>query len=82
MRFEARELKKYAEPISASDLEEGAVYFALTFVDEEMLIPHVETIVYVGANLDGTDGNRVYFQDIDSFKAGTRFDMAIPEGGR
>lgn len=80
MRFEARDLKKYAEPISESDLEEGAVYYALTFVDEEMLIPHVDTIVYVGVNLDGTDRDRVYFQDIDSFRDGIRFNTAAPEG--
>jgi len=33
MRFEARELKPYAEPVSASDLKEGAVYFFVNFAE-------------------------------------------------
>jgi hypothetical protein len=39
MRFEARELKSYAEPVTASQLREGEIYFSVQFADESMLIP-------------------------------------------
>jgi hypothetical protein len=74
MRFEARELKSYAEPISAEELKEGSIYFFVNFVDEEMLIPRMETIVYIGENLEPGDEDNVYFQDIDSFNRGVRYD--------
>jgi len=73
MRFE-RELHTYAEPISADELMEGSIYFFLNFVDEEMLIPTMETVVYIGENLEPGDEDRVYFQDIGSFNRGVRYD--------
>jgi hypothetical protein len=36
MYFEGRDLTDHAEPISANDLREGQVYFAVTYVDDEM----------------------------------------------
>lgn len=72
-RFEARELKTYAEPISADELKEGSVYFFVNFVDEEMLIPVMGTVIFIGENLEPGDANRVYFQDIDSFNRGVRY---------
>ena len=74
MRFEARELKTHAEPISAEELKEGSIYFFVNFVDEEMLIPTMDTVVYIGENLEPDDEDRVYFQDIDSFNRGVRYD--------
>ena len=76
MRFEARELKPYAEPISARELREGIVYYFLNFVDEEMLIPTMETVVFVGRNLEADDDDRVYFQDIESYTRGVRYNSA------
>lgn len=52
LRFEARALRSYAEPVSPGELKEGEVYFSLQFVDEEMLVPVMETWVFVGRNLD------------------------------
>jgi hypothetical protein len=72
-RFEARELKPYAEPIAASALKEEGIYFFVNFVDEEMLVPTMTTVVYIGENLDSDDENQVYFQDIDSFNRGVRY---------
>ena len=74
MLFEERELKPYAESIAKEDLKEGSVYFFVNFVDEEMLIPTIETVVFAGWNLDGNDAGQVYFQDIDSYRSGTRFE--------
>jgi hypothetical protein len=73
MRFEARELNPYAEPVSADDLIEHSVYFALTFIDDEMLIPSLEPVVFVGRNLEAGDEGTLYFQDIDSYRRGLRY---------
>jgi hypothetical protein len=74
MRFEGRELKPHAEPISAAGLKEGSIYFAVNYLDDEMLIPNLEPLVFVGRNLDPSDTRQVYFQDIDSYGAGIRHD--------
>jgi hypothetical protein len=76
MLFEQRELKSYAEPVLDEELEEGSVYFFVTFVDEEMLIPTMETVVFVGRNLQADDIDQVYFQDIQSFRRGVRHETA------
>ena len=73
MRFEERELQPYAEPVSAIELQEGSVYFAVTFVDEDMLIPIMATLVFVGRNLEPGDIRKVYFQDVHSYRAGIRY---------
>ncbi len=76
MRFEERELKPHAEPIPASELKEGSVYFSLTFVDDEMLIPTMETLIFAGRDLDTNFSGRLYFQDIDSYRNGVRYESA------
>jgi len=77
LRFEARKLRQYSEPITVKDLKEGSVYFALNFCDERMLIPVVEPMVFIGKNLRGNDvGVVLYFQEIDSYLQGLRFDTA------
>ncbi len=50
MRFAGRDLKQYAEPVSASELREGSVYFTVQFADRDLLIPIVETLVFIGRN--------------------------------
>lgn len=74
--FEARELKSYAEPVSKEDLEEGTVYFFVNFVDEQLLIPTLEPVVYVGRNLEPEDVDQVYFQDVVSFINDVRYNTA------
>ena len=73
MYFEGRELKEYAEPVSASDLREGEVYFAINYVDDDMLIPVMETVVFIGRNLEPGDVGQVYFQDVQSYQEGIRY---------
>ena len=51
LRFAARKLKPYSEPVSASELQVGATYFAVGFLDEAMLIPTMEPIVFIGTDL-------------------------------
>jgi hypothetical protein len=71
--FESRELKPYAEPVSASALKEGVIYFFVTFSDDAMLLPTMEPVVFIGRNLDANDAGVVYFQDIDSYQQGVRY---------
>jgi hypothetical protein len=79
--FEGRSLKPYAEPVTSIDLKEGFTYFAVNFVDEDMLIPSLEPIVFVGRNLDPDDIDQVYFQDFESYRSGIRFGSREARGG-
>jgi len=71
--FEGRELKPHAEPVSSTELTEGSVYFAVNYVDDEMLTPMMETVVFVGRNLEPDDVGTVYFQDVESYREGIRY---------
>lgn len=75
MIFEARELKPYAEPISASDLREGKLYFFLNYEDEDLLIPFLQPVVFIGKNLNTGDVECAYFQDVSSFRRGCRYNV-------
>lgn len=77
MRFE-REVKSYAEPVSAAELKEGSIYFFVNFIDGELLIPAMEPVVFVGRNFESGDEGRVYFQDIYSYLEGIRYDTPEP----
>jgi hypothetical protein len=79
MRFEARELKPYAETVPPDELQVGTVYFAVNFVDDEMLIPIMEPKVFIGRNLNSEQGDRLHFQDIDSYRQGIRFESAAED---
>ncbi|MGH9521955.1 MAG: hypothetical protein ACRD3E_05440 [Terriglobales bacterium] len=68
--FEGRELKDYAEPVSATELVKGASYFTVTFVDEDLLIPSVEPLVFIGKDLEDGDVGRYYFQEAHSYRDG------------
>lgn len=81
MRFEAREIKSYAEPILPESLRKGNVYFSITYADEELLIPVMETLVFIGRDLDKGDRGILYFQDAISYTAGERYGDATA-GGR
>jgi hypothetical protein len=77
--FKERFLKPYAEPVSLGELKEGEVYFAIRFPgqDRDGVYPIVETLVFVGLNLDEQDvERRVYFQDYESYQAGVRYETA------
>jgi hypothetical protein len=72
MYFEGREIKVYAEPVPASDLKVGEVYFSVNFVDDAQLLPEMKPLVFIGRNLEPGDVDMVYFQDIDSYRQGIR----------
>jgi hypothetical protein len=82
MHFAGRDLKPYAEPVTPDRLVVGEMYFTVQFVDQHMLAPVVEPVVFLGNNLDpGPDGRGHYFQDAGSYLAGLRHrpEEASPE---
>ena len=76
MRFGDRELTSYAEPVSEDSLKEGQVYFSVQYVDENLLIPTMETLVFVGKHRSSDNKTRLRFQDIGSYEQGVRYDSA------
>lgn len=72
MRFEARDLKDYAEPVSLKALRINGVYFSVQFLDEEMLIPILNPLIFLGRNLCKGDHGLLDFQDFDSYRQGVR----------
>lgn len=82
MRFEQRELKPYAEPVSPIDLVVEQVYFAVQFADEGLLIPIVEPLIFIGRNLKRDDGDLLYFQKFESYSNGVRFDPSTGKNAR
>jgi hypothetical protein len=75
MRFEARELKPCAEPVSPDDLKEGRTYFAVQYLDDDCLIPVLEPKVFIGRDLEPGDQATFYFQDYLSYRNGIRFEI-------
>ena len=73
LRFPARQLPSYAEPVEAGDLEVGVTYFFLNFLDDEMHIPCLEPMVFIGRDLEPGDRSQVYFQDAESYREGVRW---------
>jgi hypothetical protein len=81
MRFEARILKPYAEPVSAPDLQHGEVYFSLNYMDDDLLVPELIPLIYLGRNMEDTgeiEEDLLYFQDLDSYREGVRISDESP----
>lgn len=83
MIFEARKLKPYIETVKPENLVEGEVYFSVSFVDDELLLPILFSLVFVGKNLDledkEKDTDNFYFQDLCSYSSGVRYDTVTEE---
>jgi len=62
MRFEARDLKPDLERVKAADLVAGRCYFRVGFIDEDMVVPDLESLVFIGRDLHPV-GPGLYFQD-------------------
>jgi hypothetical protein len=77
MRIEARDLVPYAEPVGADDLIADNVYFSLTFADDDMCIPLIETLVFIGRDLEKKGSGKLYFQDVESHRRGVRFGKKV-----
>lgn len=79
MIFEPRNLNPHAEPVEAPKLKVGSVYFFLNYIDAEMLIPALVPMIFIGSNLESGDRDQVYFQDLDSYRQGIRYQSAGPD---
>ena len=79
MRFEGRDLKPYIETVERDQLVEGELYFSVTYVDDQMVMPILLSLVFVGRNLEPGDQDECYFQDLDSYAAGVRYATASEE---
>jgi len=65
INFDTRDLKPYAEPVATSSLTEGQEYFSVQYADEDMLIPVIETWVYLGRDLEKA-GKQLYTSRISN----------------
>ena len=75
LHFEG-DLPAYAEPVKAVELEIGETYFAVQYLDEDLLFPTVETLILADKKHDA-DGAAIFcFQDLGSYKAGIPFGSA------
>jgi len=78
MRFDAREVKNYAEPMTADTLVVSVTYFIVQFIDDKLLIPVLEPIIFIGRDLMPEDKGTLYFQDAESHRDGIRFESDWP----
>lgn len=81
MHFKRRKLKPYAQPVDPAGLREWVTYFMVQFVDDEMLIPVMEPVTYIGRDLEPDDLSQFYFQDAESCMAGARYGIGDSHGG-
>jgi hypothetical protein len=74
VRVAERDIPRYAIHVESEDLKVGNVYFRLSYLDNEMVIPQLVPLVFVGRDIDATAGDpgRFYFQDATSYFAGVR----------
>jgi hypothetical protein len=72
MRIE-KELQPHATSMTKEGLVPESSYYFLNYVDEDMLIPTLEPVVFVGKNFEAGDQNTVYFQDMSSYNRGIRY---------
>ena len=79
--FEQREIPAGAQPIPSDQLIVGETYFHVSYVDHDMKIPIVSSLVYVGKNFGDDEVSTLYFQDVESYLAGVRLtdDNADPD---
>jgi hypothetical protein len=73
LHFRARELKPYAEYAEAHHLAVGKTYFAVHFLDKQMLVPEMRALVFVGRDFEPEDDGILYFQDAESYSSGARY---------
>ena len=53
LRFDARDLSPFQECVDEKDLREGEIYFTVSFLDEDMAVPELKPVVFLGRQLDG-----------------------------
>ena len=72
--FDAKQLSQFQECIDESELKEGETYFTVYYLDDEMLVPQLTPVTFIGRQLDGDEPeDTLYFQDYDSYRQGLRW---------
>ena len=69
--FEGRRLQRYGEYVLSDDLVLERVYFKLGYLDNDMMLPQMYPVVFIGRDLDARLPG-LYFQDAESWLDGTR----------
>lgn len=54
--------------VPASRLTVGGLYFVVSYLDEECIIPIVDSLIFLGRNLEGHSEKALYFQDAASHR--------------
>lgn len=80
MFFEGRVLKNHYTPVAPERLEIGKEYFDVSFIDHEMRVPLVRTLIFIGKGLSG-DPEYLYFQDATSYFDGIRHPDSVEKVG-
>jgi hypothetical protein len=70
MMFGPMKVKQNGEPVKADELNVGETYFSVQFLDDAMLLPELEPVVFIGNDLGGDSEGESYFQDAQSYLAG------------
>lgn len=74
IQFGSREMPDYAEYLPPSELRIGETYFRVVYADDDLVTPELYAYVFVGRDLQVGDVGKLYFQDYDSYRHGSRFD--------
>lgn len=60
-------MKARAQSVRPSELVKGSTYFMVSYVDDDLLIPIVEPMVFLGRSIHGDADGKLYFQNAESF---------------
>lgn len=44
----------------------GKLYFMVQYIDSDLLVPVVQSVIFIGKNVDGEGEDLWYFQDVES----------------
>ena len=64
---EFEKVKPYSTPVLAERLVRGSAYYILSYFDDDLTIPEIRTIVYIGKNVDDVEDGMFYFQNFESY---------------
>jgi hypothetical protein len=82
IHFSGRDLPVFGEYVRSGDLLIGEVYFRVGFLDDEMHVPELTPVVFIGRDLDPenlpSNSHQLFFQDYGSYARGVRWGMKHP----
>lgn len=54
-------------PVSVADLKKGNVYISVSYLDEQLLVPIVETLIFLDVDIFREGCDLLFFQHAESF---------------